>query len=141
MSLWHLFNLLLEELNRLLPEKKEESPVLLIGKIPHHQLPNWYSRSDFYISASHYEGSGTALCEAMSCGCIPLVSDISPFRKISGSHALFFEPGNVESLLSILIESGRLKVEDEKIRVLNHFKRNLSFPAIAEKFEKIMAAI
>jgi glycosyltransferase involved in cell wall biosynthesis len=132
---------LLEEIKKLLPKKKEESPVSLIGNIPHSELPNWYSSSDFYISASHYEGSGTALCEAMSCGCIPLVSNIPPFRKISGTCALFFEPGNEKSLVSTLIESGRLKIDEEKIRVLSYFKGNLSFPAIAAKFEKIIDAL
>ena len=132
---------LLKEIYKLLPKKPDESPVLLIGKIPHNELLYWYNSADFYLSASHYEGSGTALCEAMSCGCIPLVSDIPPFRKISGDRGLFFEPGNENNLLSTLTQTDYLKIEEERIRVLDHFRKELSFPAIAEKFQQIMDSI
>jgi glycosyltransferase involved in cell wall biosynthesis len=129
---------LLGEINKLLPENPDACPVLMIGKIPHREMLYWYNCADFFVSASHYEGSGTALCEAMSCGCIPLVSDIPPFRKITGHCGLFFKPGDKNNMLSKLIETGGLNLERERIRVLDHFTKNLSFPAIAKKFEEIL---
>ncbi len=132
---------LLGELDRLLTKKTEYSPIVSIGKIPHHELLYWYNSADFYISASHYEGSGTALCEAMSCGCIPIVSNIPPSRKISGSSGLFFEPGNENELRSTLKNTARVNLEEGRIRVLDHFKKELSFPSIAERFEQIIKCI
>jgi len=50
---------LLEEIKNQLPQKPDNNPVFLIGKIPHNELIYWFNSADFYLSASHYEGSGT----------------------------------------------------------------------------------
>ena len=58
--------------------------VRLIGKVPHHEMKWWYSASDIFVSASHHEGSGYALIEALHCGCYPVVTDIPTFAEITG---------------------------------------------------------
>lgn len=45
------------------------------------QLNEYYSRSRFFISLSTYEGFGITLIEAMSYGCIPIVSEIEPYLE------------------------------------------------------------
>jgi len=132
---------LIKEINDLLPREPGISPIKLVGKIPHDELLYWFNSADFYISASHYEGSGTALCEAMSCGCIPVVSDIPSFRTISGNTALFFEPGNENSLISALQESVHLKIEEKRNSILDRFKNDLSFEAISSKFQEILESL
>ncbi len=129
---------LLPEINSLLPEEGTESAVVLIGKIPHHDLLFWFNSADYYLSASHYEGSGTALCEAMSCGCIPIVTNIPPFRAILGRAGLFYEPGNAISLLSALNETDLLPVSEKKQELFSRFETELSFSAIAGKFQQIL---
>ena len=81
---------LISDIKKLLPVKSGDQPVMLVGKIQHSELLYWFNSADFYLSASHYEGSGTALCEAMSCGCIPLVTDIPSFRMMSGNSGLLY---------------------------------------------------
>jgi glycosyltransferase involved in cell wall biosynthesis len=129
---------LLEELKNLLPRKLDNNPVILVGKIPHEELIYWFNSADFYLSASHYEGSGTALCEAMSCGCVPVISDIPSFREISGNSGFLFEPGNADALLSSLKLSQQSDVEEKKNIVLKQFKTELSFDAIANRFEQLI---
>lgn len=131
---------LIKEIIELLPEPGI-CPIKLVGKIPHDELLYWFNGADFYISASYYEGSGTALCEAMSCGSIPLVSDIPSFRTISGNIGLFFEPGNENSLLSALQKSIDLKIKEEKNKTLDRFKADLSFEAISSKFQEILESL
>jgi glycosyltransferase involved in cell wall biosynthesis len=132
---------LASDIHKLLPKGAAINPVLLIGKVPHSELLNWYNSADFFISASHYEGSGTALCEAISCGCIPLVSDIPSFKMICGNSGLLFEPGNEDDLLSILKQTIQLNVEEKRKNALNIFKTKLSFEAISDKFQKIVESL
>ena len=132
---------LLKEITSLLPGKNKNCPVVLLGKKPHLELLFWFNSADYYLSASHYEGSGTALCEAISCGCIPIVTDIPPFRAILGKSGLLYEPGNKNSLLSAFYQTSRLPIDERKQDLLNRFESELSFSAIAEKFQKIVQSL
>jgi glycosyltransferase involved in cell wall biosynthesis len=129
------------EIGALLSTGPENSPVILVGSKNHDELLHWFNSADFYISASHYEGSGTALCEGMSCGCVPIVSSIPSFRTIAGNSGLYFEPGNANALFSLLKESIHLDLNDNKKIVLELFRNNLSFKAISDKFQKILESL
>jgi glycosyltransferase involved in cell wall biosynthesis len=129
---------LLEELNNLLNKISQNCPVILVGKIPHSGLLNWYNSADYYLSASHYEGSGTAVCEAMSCGCIPVITNIPSFRTMVGNIGLLYEAGNELALLSALNKTRNLQVNKIKTEVLHRFESELSFNSIATKFQKIL---
>jgi len=117
--------------------------VKLVGKIPHEEMKYWYNSADFIISASHHEGSGIAVCEAMSCGCIPILSDIPSFRKMTGPGkcGFVYEKGNDVALSTILSKTGLLNREAEKKKVLQQFKEELSFEAIAEKYTDVINSL
>jgi glycosyltransferase involved in cell wall biosynthesis len=132
---------LLEVLNTLLNRISYNCPVFLLGKIPHGDLLNWFNSADFYLSASHYEGSGTAVCEAMSCGCIPVVTDIPSFRTMVGNTGLLYEAGNEQALLASLEQTTILPVNTRKNEVLHRFESELSFNSIANKFQRILDSI
>ena len=121
--------------------KKAKEAIRLIGQIPHEQLQSWYSSADFIISGSHYEGSGVAVSEAMSCGCIPVVTDISSFRRMTGPGkcGLLYKPGNDKELLKTLMQTNELDRELERERVLKQFGNELSFEAIARKINGVIA--
>lgn len=118
-----------------------QNNVHLVGRVAHADLRHWYSSADFVISASHYESGGLAICEAMSCGCIPIVTDIPAFRTMTGhgTVGLFFRPGDEDGLLDALLKSTTLDLEQEKRKVLDHFEKELSFEAIAGKLFKIVS--
>ncbi|MDP9041294.1 MAG: glycosyltransferase family 4 protein [Bacteroidota bacterium] len=129
------------EIENLILSNPGKNPIVMVGQISHDELLYWFNSADFFISASHYEGSGTALCEAMSCGCIPLVTDIPPFRMICGNSALYYEPGNVDALLLKLLETVHLRVDEKKNLVLNRFKTELTFEVISTKFQQILDSL
>lgn len=129
---------LLQDILQLIPASLLSKSITLVGTIRHDDLLYWFNSADFFISASHYEGSGTALCEAMSCGCIPVVTDIPSFRMITGDCGMRYEPGNVADLLSVLKKTMYLNIENEKSRSLSHFKNELSFEAMAGKFQQLI---
>lgn len=117
--------------------------VRLVGKVPHEELSYWFSAADFFISGSHREGSGYALIEAMACGCIPVVTNIPSFKKIThGGHCgLLYEPGNVDELLKTLIQSSQLDLSVEANKVLAQFNNNLSFDAYANQVLQVMQSV
>lgn len=112
----------------------------LIGKVEHKNLEYWYSSADFIISGSHYEGSGIAISEAMSCGCIPIVTNIISFRSMTGrgSCGLLYEPGNTNDLLKTLNRACKINIIEERVRVISQFKKELSFHSIKEKINAIL---
>jgi len=117
--------------------------IQLLGPVPHQDLQTWYNSAAFFISGSHYEGSGIAVCEAMSCGCIPLVTNIVSFRSMTGEGncGLLYEPGNEEELLAALLKTPQMDIELERSKVLRQFHDELSFKAIAGKIENIIKSL
>jgi glycosyltransferase involved in cell wall biosynthesis len=118
-------------------EKNEnlQKAIKLIGKIPHSELSTWYNAANFYISASHKEGSGYALLEAMSCGCVPIVTDIPSYRTITanGKYALLYKVNDPYDLLKSLKKLNEINYNEYSENVQNYFSKELSFKSIAEK--------
>ena len=114
--------------------------IQLLGKKSHEQLPYYYNSADFVISSSHYESNGVAICEAMSCGCIPILTNIPSFRKMtdSGKCGMLYETGNSKALLECLAKTKKVDINTEKEKVLKQFREELSFEAIGRKINKII---
>jgi len=129
-----------EEINS---SDKAREAIKLIGQMPNWQLQEWYCKADFFISGSHYESGGVAVCEAMSCGCIPLLTDISSFRKMTGPGkcGLLYEAGDDKALLNILLQTQKMDLHREKARVLQQFREELSFEAIAGKINQVLNSL
>ncbi|MGC4100715.1 glycosyltransferase family 4 protein [Ferruginibacter sp.] len=124
-------------------DTKSRSAIKLVGKVPHSLLQSWYNSADFIISGSHYEGSGVAVIEAMSCGCIPIVTNIKSFRRLTGpgNCGLLYEAGNEQELLHVLLHTRSMDREKERQKVLQQFHAELSFNAITKKIEGVMASL
>lgn len=119
---------------------KNNSNIILVGKQDKSQLLSWYNSAEFIISTSHYEGSGIAVCEGMSCGCIPILSSIPSFRWMTGNGkcGLLFEKGDPESLFQALKKSTELDILEEQNKTIQLFDDRLSFKSIAQS---MLAAI
>lgn len=135
---------LLPELKTLVNgDNKTKDGIILIGKVQHRQLQAWYNAADFFISGSHYEGSGIAACEAMSCGCIPVLTNIISFRRMTGPGkcGLLYEAGNAEQLVSTLLNTSEMSIKIEREKTLKQFNDELSFEAIAKKITKVIDSL
>ncbi len=131
---------LLHELRTLVNTASLKSTIHLVGKVENPDLQYWYNSADFIISSSHYEGSGIAVCEAMSCGCIPLLTNIPSFRMMTanGSIGILYDAGNEDALLSALQKSMQLNQEEVREKVLKQFQNELSFDANARKIMQVI---
>lgn len=127
---------LLEAVNHMISTHyRLKDAVVMVGRVEHEAMGQWYSLADFYISASHREACGIALLEAISCSCIPVVTNIPSFRKITGGgqYGLLFSPGKEEALYRSLLETGRLDKDLLRHHMKTYFDDHLSFNAIANK--------
>jgi len=122
---------------------KAKEAIKLVGQIANQQLEAWYNSADFFISGSHYESGGVAVCEAMACGCIPIVTDIASFRHMMGPGrcGLLYEPGNEKALVEVLLQTKKMDIQKERYKVLRQFKDELSFEAIAGKVNKVISSL
>lgn len=116
-----------------------KNAVTLVGKVLHSKIAAWYSAADFYISASHKEAGGYALLEAMACGCIPIVTCIPPFKKITanGKIGFLYPPGDAEYLFAILKYLPITQLEKLSADTVNHFTGHLSFKNIADDIHRL----
>lgn len=75
------------DFEQLLPELKEkvrqhglQGNIAFRGEVSEAQLMQAYDESQFFISASAYEGFGIATIEAMAAGAIPVLNNIATFN-------------------------------------------------------------
>ncbi len=129
-----------EKLLKEIKSRMERSQVLqqslvLVGKVPNSDLDVYYSSADIFVLGSHYEGSGFALCEALACGCIPLVTDIPSFRMMTdqGKLGSLWNPGDQESFLTSAEQVLNCEKQKQSDAAVLFFEQELSYQAIAKK--------
>lgn len=103
------------------------------GRVAHDEIPNYYSAADVFVSASHSEGSGYALIEAMSAGVVPVVSDIPSLRAIAGGCGARFPPGDANAFAAALLSTCSADLAAAKTATKAHFDRELSWSALASR--------
>lgn len=110
-----------------------KASVTLVGQTVYDDLSWWFSAADYYVSGNHNGRSGYTLLGAIACGCIPVVTDIPPFRKITadGKYGHLFTPGDSWGLYRLLCDLEAPQKLTSK-HLIDHFNQNLSFDRIAE---------
>lgn len=76
--------------------------VIEVPFIPNEELPAHYGEACFYLQLSVSEGFGNALCEAMLCGCIPVVSEVGAMPEIVGDAGVVVPKRDVDMLETYL---------------------------------------
>lgn len=76
--------------------------LILQPPVPNHELPAQLGRKSFYLQLSMAEGFPNALCEAMLCGLVPVVSDVFSMPEIVGDTGYVLHAPDVSELTAIL---------------------------------------
>jgi glycosyltransferase involved in cell wall biosynthesis len=134
---------LLNDIKSIIESHPYKANIVLVGKVEHADLLYWFNSADFIISGSHYEGSGVAVCEAMSCGCIPIVTDIDSFIMMTdhGKCGILYKAGDQEALLLALYQTSQFNMREQQAAVLAYYNNTLSFKAIAGRLRAIAAGL
>ncbi|MFZ1677247.1 MAG: glycosyltransferase family 4 protein [Saprospiraceae bacterium] len=78
------------------------SNIMVIDFVPHHELSAIYNRHRFYLQLSISEGFGISVCEAMLCGCVPIVSDVGMLPFIAGNKGYVLPHKNLDLLETLV---------------------------------------
>jgi glycosyltransferase involved in cell wall biosynthesis len=79
-----------------------EGRVTLTGWIDRAAVMELYSRAQFAVFPSTFEGFGMPVVEAMAAGVPLITSDIRPITDIAAGTALLFPPDNTEALTAAM---------------------------------------
>lgn len=119
------------------------SRVHLLGALPYARMETLLRAADFLIQASHEEGSGYVVIEALACGTTPLVTDIPSFRRITGGgqFGALIPVGDSRALAAAIRDWSRRDRTTLRMRAREHFERELSFDAIGAQLYAAYAQV
>ena len=131
--IFHNDQLIAEVKQKINESKTLQNNVVLIGKVSRDIMMHYYSCADYFVLGSHYEGSGFALSESLSFGCIPVVTNIPSFRVMTddGKLGKLWQPGDAGSLVNAVKEVLQKPVKSEAEKCIDFYVGNLTFDAIA----------
>jgi glycosyltransferase involved in cell wall biosynthesis len=102
------------------------SNIQLLGRLTPEELRDLYSESRYYLQLSNTEGFGVALCEAMLCECIPIVSDVNYLPSIVDDAGFVLKRRNAEMLIDLINEVLKLDVTSFEQKARKRITDNFS---------------
>lgn len=96
------------------------------GKVDAQILKQYYSRSQYYLQLSIFEGFGCSLAEAMLCECIPIGSSVNIIPDIIGDSGFIVYKRDEKELInlisSLLNNYDKIKADSSaRDQIVSHF--------------------
>lgn len=107
--------------------------VKAVGAVSDGELKGFYEKSQALFVPSLYEGFGLPVGEALALGTPVYCSDLEVFREVAGSNANYFDPLDVDSIVSSLIKAALLKPSD-RLAPHNPFSRETVASQLSEVY-------
>ncbi|NCA85472.1 MAG: glycosyltransferase [Clostridia bacterium] len=98
------FNYVFVGINQAPPSIEVPVNVTFAGRLSPIELFKVYNTSNYYLQLSITEGFGVALCEAMACGCTPIVSNVNMLPEIVGNSGYVLPERDTEKLVKLILE-------------------------------------
>ena len=121
-------------------EKENKSDrVIFFGKATDNELSSLYSNAIALVAPSLMEGFGLPVLEAMSLKCLVIASNIPAFREIAQNEILYFNPKDVNDILSKLkdVIENESKYKIEKLNKAFEITKKFSWEKSAKETLKV----
>ncbi|MBK7684413.1 MAG: glycosyltransferase family 4 protein [Bacteroidetes bacterium] len=114
--------------------------IIVLPPIPHHELAVLFNTYEYYMQLSMAEGFPNALCEAMLCGCTPVVSDVFSLREITGNEIKTLSTRNKEKLIE-LINTLLNETKRDTFRQRTLISERFPISNRKKQFEKLLSSL
>lgn len=108
---WY-FESTMDYINKLM---KDGANIQLKGYVSDDERVSLYKNASLFALASHYEGFGMPILEAMSFGVPTAVSDIPVFKEVANSASVYFDKDDPRSIATALTSALKDKVLRKKL--------------------------
>lgn len=125
-------------INRPKSIKEDIKNIKFIPFTPAEKLLELYNSSKYYLQLSIFEGFGVALCEAMACGCIPIVANTNILPFIIGESGYILSKRKLSMLETLLTEA--IKSDNEHLGVIAR-KRVANLFTIEKRKNKFFSVV
>lgn len=98
--------------------------VELTGRVSDEELADWYRRASVYVLASHHEGFGLAVAEAMLAGCIPVATGAGALPEVVGDVGVRIDRPEAEDIAAGVLAALGAEPEERaraRARILERF--------------------
>lgn len=120
-----------------------EQKVILLGQISPSKMKEFWKKQDVFVNLSEYEGCSLSMLEAMSYGCVPIVTDVSGVREVvnDGENGFICNIDDVEKMAYHIAE---LKLE--KVARMGELSRasilqKCNYEKYIDYWEKLLCSI
>lgn len=117
------------------------SNVMFQGKSTGQELLQFYQRASVYLQVSAHEGFGIANTEAMSCECIPVVTNATALPEVVGDSGFFVPfndvPATVEAIKRALASPELGK--KARRRIIDNFTSEKHERALLTEFRSLLS--
>jgi len=104
----------LSKIREKIKNHKLSKRVIFTGFIAQGDLPALYSGAKLFVYPSLYEGFGRPPLEAMACGSVVVVSNVSSLPEVVGEAGIYIDPNNVYSIEQGLLKALQLSVIEKE---------------------------
>ncbi|RDU22812.1 glycosyltransferase family 4 protein [Anaerosacchariphilus polymeriproducens] len=100
-----------EKLKDYIYRNQLQNKVVMHGFLTKEKMQGFWKNSDIFLNLSDYEGVGLSMLEAMSYGCVPVVTQVAGSVEFitDGVNGYLCQTGNVDQLVS-----GIMKLETDR---------------------------
>lgn len=117
--------------------------VLFLGQVSN--IRDYLGVSDYFISASLSEGLPNTVLEAMSCGVVPILSDIRPHQeiaqKIGGNMIRLFPARDADQLIEILYDSIECDFKGASIELRRRTEETYSAEDMSKGYQELYSQL